>query len=91
MAEQICTVEDPAITIFVGCTNGSFWVLFHEHTEERRQVEGDLKKHTIIHYPEQQYTCFCGRRFARKCRYDNHIKQHNYQEKTIQCDICGEW
>ncbi|XP_013163283.1 PREDICTED: zinc finger protein 93-like [Papilio xuthus] len=51
----------------------------------------DLKKHIIIHYPEQQHKCFCGRRFARKHRYDVHIKQHKHKEKTIQCDMCGEW
>ncbi|XP_045541178.1 zinc finger protein 91 [Papilio machaon] len=63
----------------------------YKHCGKKFKCMGDLKKHTIIHYPEQQYTCFCGRRFARKCRYDSHIKQHNYQEKTIQCDVCGEW
>ncbi|CAH0757579.1 unnamed protein product [Diatraea saccharalis] len=49
-----------------------------------------LKKHTRIHYPEQQVYCNeCGRGFARKHRLVKHLAQHVPKVKDTKCPFCG--
>uniref|UniRef100_A0A2H1W4V8 SFRICE_011956 n=1 Tax=Spodoptera frugiperda TaxID=7108 RepID=A0A2H1W4V8_SPOFR len=51
---------------------------------------GDLKKHTLIHYPDRQYSCtYCNRRFPRKSRLNEHIAKH-LRGYRVQCDYCSE-
>ncbi|KAF9821549.1 hypothetical protein SFRURICE_014313 [Spodoptera frugiperda] len=56
----------------------------------RFKDKGDLKKHTLIHYPDRQYNCtYCNRRFPRKSRLNEHIAKH-LRGYRVQCDYCSE-
>ncbi|XP_061381684.1 uncharacterized protein LOC116778323 isoform X2 [Danaus plexippus] len=59
--------------------------------EKRFKDKGTLKKHTIIHYPDQHHPCpTCGKLFARISRLKKHSLQHKEKTKCVFCDHCGK-
>ncbi|XP_047542697.1 uncharacterized protein LOC125075140 [Vanessa atalanta] len=62
----------------------------YEGCTKKFKDKGTLKKHSLIHYPDQQYVCtLCKKRFTRINRLNVHMKQHRAKEKSAVCDYCG--
>ncbi|CAH0404099.1 unnamed protein product [Chilo suppressalis] len=62
---------------FPGCNN-------------RYKEKSSVKKHAVIHYPEQQMYCDeCGKGFTRRIRLIRHFAQHEPKVKNTKCTFCG--